>query len=83
MIKKVDHSLLGDVVVSHIFSNIINFEAVFGHPGFNISYVTPAFNLKTLLKNCSGLCELSIVVVGRCMYICMYLLFNFVANKEY
>ena len=60
-----------------------DFEAVFRPPSFDISHLTPTFNLKTLLKKCSGLRELSIVAVGSCMYIGMYLLFNFVASKGY
>ena len=60
-----------------------DFEAVFRAPSFDISHLTPTFNLKTLLKKCSGLRELSIVAVGSCMYIGMYLLFNFVASKGY
>ena len=58
MVQKVDHSALGDGVISHTFSNINDFEAVFRPPDFDISYVTPAFNLKTLLKNRGGLREL-------------------------
>ena len=34
-----------------------------------MSYVTPALNLKILLKNRSGLRELWIVVAGRCLYL--------------
>ena len=71
------------LLISHIFSNKNDFEAVFRPPSFVIPYVTPAFNLNTLLKNRGSFRELRTVVVGRCIYIVTYILFNFVASKEY
>ena len=72
----------GDVLISHIFSNINDFEAVFRHPGFNISYVTPAFNLKILLKNCSVFESYELLLLeGVCILVCIYYLILLLAGN--
>ena len=71
---KIDHSTLGNVIISHIFSNRNDFEAVFRPPGFVISYVIPAFNLDSLLKNCNGLFFVNyelLLLEGVCISICI------------
>ena len=45
------------MLLFHISSYIFS-KAAFRETDFDISYVTPAFNLKSLLKSCSGLREL-------------------------
>ena len=65
------------------------FEAIFRHPGLIIFYVTPAFDLNALLYDHGGLFfandELLLWKGIRILLpgIGMYMLFNFVASKEY
>ena len=69
--------------------NKSKFEAIFRHPGLIIFYVTPAFDLNTLLYDHGGLFsandELLLWESVRILLpgIGMYISFNFVASKEY
>ena len=88
MVQKVDDSTVGDIVISHIFSNKNDFEVVFRHPGFDVSCITLAFDLNTSLYNRGGLfipnhklcCCWEVYVYCYLVLVCI--LINFIASKE-